>query len=225
MSKEYSKEQTWTSEEQQDFTEATQSEIDYLPMLEDAGVEICEWVQPTEVTEKFGLLDPVHQADIFRYWILSTEGGYFSDTDILYLDDSLSSLFKKKQDLMCYCSFYPIGFIGGKGKGSIWQKVYDACLQVSADGYQSFGAPLIKQMWFSTPDGVKNIPKWWFYEYDHYDLALLWSREMPTDDLPAVHLYLGGKLSQIFNRLLTEENYKEYPNTITNAIGVLNGQS
>jgi len=217
-SKEWDKKQTWSSEEQQDFTGDSEETIDYLSMLEDSGVELCEWEQPDEVTQCFGILDPVHQADIFRYYILSTVGGYFSDTDILFLDDSLKDMLAKPVDTVCYYGDYPIGFIGGKGEGSIWQEVYDACLQSSTDGYQSFGAPLIKQLWFTPPRGVKNLHKHRFYYYDHYDISLLWHRDMPTDHLGQIHLYMGGALSQIYNRILTKDNYMDYPCTVTNAI-------
>lgn len=218
VSKEWSPVKTWDSEEQQEFHTTPLKGTDYITMLEDLGVIIVDWEQPQEVTERFGLLDPIHQADIFRYWVLSQEGGYFCDTDILFLDDSLKELLENPKDVCVYYGDFPIGFIGGKGKGSKWQEVYDACLRSSPNGYQSFGAPLIKQLWFDCPHEMMNIPKYWFYYYDHFDIWQLWHREAPTDHLPALHLYLGGALSQIYNRLLTADNYMEYPSTVTNAI-------
>ena len=215
-SKEWAKEKTWNSEEQQDFT--TTNGVDYFPEVEKLNITIKEWEQPDEVTERFGLLDPVHQADIFRYHILSTVGGYFSDTDVLFLDNSLKPILNKSLDLCVYYGDYPIGFIGGKGKGSRWGEIYQACLKSTDSEYQSFGASLIKQVWFTPPKDFINLGKDVFYHYDHHMIYALFARELPTDHLSNIHMYLGGGLSQIYNRILTGENYTEYPCTVINAI-------
>jgi hypothetical protein len=72
---------TWTSNEQQDCSPPMTCR-DHLPELAACGVKVEQWIPPAD----FATMSPVHMADLCRWGVLSKFGGWFADTDILWVD-------------------------------------------------------------------------------------------------------------------------------------------
>jgi hypothetical protein len=75
---------TWTTGEVQDFDADGQPYAgqNYLPELTKLGVKVSPWIPPADCKS----MSPVHLADVCRWGVLSKFGGWFADTDILWVD-------------------------------------------------------------------------------------------------------------------------------------------
>lgn len=75
---------TWTTGEPQDCdgTWPAEGRKCYLSELAKIGVQISQWQPPADAKT----LSPIHLADLCRWGVLSQYGGWFADTDILFVD-------------------------------------------------------------------------------------------------------------------------------------------
>ena len=133
---------------------------------------------------------------------------------------------------------YPIGFLMGTPENTFWKSVYLTSLKrYNSKQYQSVGAAVLKQVVIELIEEGKidflkarfaAIPPYFVYpfapnpEIYFYDgIKMLWTgdhRKKIPESTIGVHWYGGDVISQRFNNLITEDNYKQFNNTICNLI-------
>ena len=175
-------------------------------------------------------ISEVHKSDILRWHLLATEGGLWSDMDIVY--------FKPVPELpydagLCINPKYghSIGFVYSRPDNPLFASIYHmAKAGYSPDNYQSSGAvimcrhyPSIKfvENIFKTIS-VFNIPMDWVYAYDatmiHEIFAPVNRKERFTKNSLGVHWFAGAKIAGEYINKITHENYCDTNNVLCRAI-------
>lgn len=184
-----------------------------------------------------------YKSDFFRWHILSIEGGLYSDIDLLYFRPMNDLYFNQhvNRDVDCaICLQYAgniIGFLLSAPSNQFFRRVFDASISAfNTTTYQAIGAPLVNQLFPSEKSIQEQLPELKFinmpmdvvYALDHSKIPDIFQ----TDDMSrlsektiGIHWYAGHPVSQHFNNILTEENYKDYKSIITNKIVDILGDS
>jgi len=214
----------WDTHEEQDFFKYVGP--DYFTWLDTLPIKVVEWKLDLSLT-------PVHQSDIFRWWLLSQKGGYYSDMDILYVD-ALPNITDSTEILMCLANNRTnIAFLGSNGTSQFYSDVYELALKrVNNADYQSAGTKCLHEVisGFNTirlddsPKymrakyrGLLMVPDAFIYPWHYTNIEKVF---IETHSAPSVtrgiHWYAGTKLAQEFNNILTEKNYHKIDNTFCN---------
>ncbi|MHA1690357.1 MAG: glycosyltransferase [Candidatus Heimdallarchaeaceae archaeon] len=216
----------WKSREVQDFTNFTG--VDYMEKIKALNISI---ENVTELNE----LNPVHRSDVFRWKHLAENGGFYSDTDILYIKpiDEYYQKAKSAGVVLCNHSYHSIGFLGCSKSNRFFSEVYKHTLKRLARGivytsrYQSFGNEAVNAVYpprrgFASECG---FPEYKFYNnsmslvypYKWRDVDKIFNEcnSLLPSDCIGIHWYAGAGISQKMNNLLNEMNYKTHLNTFT----------
>ncbi len=205
------------SVERQDFE--IESSIDYLKHIKDLDVKVIE-------LEYFSSPNycAIYQADLYRFWVLHNEGGFYLDCDQIILksfeDLPLDKEFIYSRYIEPQCGDYlPTGVLGmskGSNIGKIAMKIVPKIY--SPYNYNSSGP-------FAMREIIKNIdlsnsfnaPQEYFYPvHSSKDVDKIYNGEFRiTDKSYAIHWYAGHPLSQEFNKSYTEEFSKGSNDTIS----------
>lgn len=195
---------TWSSHEHKYKLEATDY-YDALLQLDIKHIQI-------DFSKKFGLsnnMPEVHKSDYLRWHLLSTEGGLWSDMDILYFA-SVPSDFSNFETGVCINNKYghSVGFLLASMFNNYYEDVARlARLSYRADDYQCLGTSLLMHNY---PDfksierkfrGVFNIPMDIVYPYDATRIPDIYSlRELSgiTERTIGIHWYAGHLLAGKF---------------------------
>jgi hypothetical protein len=123
---------------------------DYFLLLKESGVEIIE-----HDFNELGMsnrMHPVHKSDYIRWKLLGSEGGLWSDNDIIYFKP-ITSLIENvpencdKDTVLCKyrsCGVHAIGFIMSRKNNAFFRTVSDAARRnYSATQYQGIGTNLL----------------------------------------------------------------------------------
>lgn len=174
---------------------------------------------------------PVAQSDIFRYWWLKNNGGFYLDTDQIILKsfetlpldrDFIYSLYPNPQ-----CGMYaPVGVLGASKDSKIMQYITQHILDYySPHNYNSSGPfmflDVLKRFDLSN---AYNAPSDIFYPAHHSDRVI----EIFTGQLSlsassiCCHWFGGHPASQSFNKAYTEEFAKTSSDTISRKVRELN---
>lgn len=207
----------WLGGEKQDFETEIQGK-DYIEELEDLNVEIIE-------TEMFGEYPSNYQSDIFRWWYLKNNGGWYLDTDQIILKsfktlpldcDLICSIYKAVS-----CGIYsPVGCIGADKNSELVEWIDKLLPQYyEPDNYNSLGPFMFRSVigmrkW---KDKIVNAPSNIFYPVpESYLVSSIYdgSFEIPNESFCA-HWFGGHYLSQEFNKKYTEEFAKTSNDTIS----------
>jgi len=133
---------------------------------------------------------------------------------------------------------YPIGFLIGVPENKFWKFVYQKALEVyNSKQYQSVGATILKQsikelaeehLMDFFEERFAAIPPHIVYPfapnpeiYFYNGIKMLWTgdhRKRIPESSVGIHWYGGDVTSQRFNNMITENNYKQFNNTICNLI-------
>jgi hypothetical protein len=189
-----------------------------MDKLKDIGVEI---VIMKGFAENH---NPVVQSDIFRYWWLNNNGGFYLDTDQIILKsfetmplkfDLLYTLYFNPQ-----CGMYaPVGVIGCcKGSAVMDYVMKNIMRYYQSNNYNSTGPfmfiDILKRVDLSN---AFNMPPVAWYPAQHSDMVgeiYNGNLELPTTSW-ALHWFGGHPVSQEFNKKYTEEFAKTSTDTVS----------
>lgn len=224
---------SWVLSEKQDFL--NYSGADYFDRISKLNV-IVENVQfPDDFKDKFKVISPIHESDLYRYYKLYNDGGFYSDMDVLYfrpMDLVYNEIISQGSNTILYqCSGYvAIGFLGAT-KGNLFYKdlMLSASNMHNYNAYQSYGVELIYKFFGISGNNllidnkIENkydelkvyvISKSLIYHYDWTTIEHTYRAPLGINsfDLNSIgyHWYAGNPISQKFNNLLNENNYTNY---------------
>ncbi|MHC4060020.1 MAG: glycosyltransferase family protein [Planctomycetota bacterium] len=177
-----------------------------------------------------------YKSDLFRWFILSEEGGLYSDFDILYFEP-MSNLFfnteeNKNLDLaVCLQKWgHIIGFLLSAPDNPFFKKLLLGCEKFfNTSSYQSISAPMVNKVYPAIhyirrmfPDLViQNMPMDVVYAVNHTNIPVIFcSNDLSVlkPETIGIHWYAGHKVSQQFNNELTDGNFLNYDNIIVQKI-------
>ena len=72
----------WKSYENQDYHQYKGD--NYFNKLKDLNIKIEKAEFPKEIQEKLKNISPIHESDLFRYYQLYLNGGFYCDMDVLF---------------------------------------------------------------------------------------------------------------------------------------------
>lgn len=217
-------EKYWKSLEQQDFI--SYQGKDYLDKLLELDVNIKEYSLPFNIK-----ITPSQKSNFFKWNLLATTGGFYSDFDILYVN-SLDNLYQKVKDfdggITFYNNYFSIGFMFSSGKSPMFEDIYKNCSKnFKIISYQGAGVEILKLMkldWSTISkkySNIYNIPFHYFYEYNSTMVNKIYeenSNYILNKDAIGLHWYAGHPKSQEMNNKLNETNYKNFNSLITRTI-------
>lgn len=215
----------WDTWEDQDFHSYTGEDyIDRLTWLE--NVQIIRWQMPIECSQLFYIqkVGPSQMSNLFKWYMLGTEGGIYADMDILFIK-SFDWFFEQIQNHEIAISFkdwFSIGVLASAGNNRFFSDVYHTSLRtLSTSHYQSAGVKALYELaqrrdtevfnvLKSRYSGIFNIPFHWFYPYIPNDTTVAFSKESKINpETIGYHWYAGHPVAQQWNNILNEKNYKE----------------
>lgn len=202
---------------------------DYFSLLPKLGVEIIQFD-----FNKLGVsseTSEVFKSDILRWYLLSNEGGLWSDLDIIYFKslDGILKEFESFDTLMCWHEYCSIGFLMAKPNNLIygwardtWRKNYNS------NRYESVGCWLFMSQ-FKTfgrlvncfnQSKILNISKSLVYPLDSNHVDQIYNgnnSHVFTEDTIGLHWYAGSKIAGDFQNQVNPETV----NTLNNTLGVV----
>jgi len=231
---------TWKEHNEQDFF--TYKGIDYSGRLKDLGVDIIEWRDPSPRLKDIAAS---HKSNFFKWHMLGTQGGIYADLDILWttpMDILYDFLNRNLYDTaICYQDWVSIGLLASEGNNRFYMDLYNQALKVYdpehyqcvgvnsvytllyGEGYtrKIFNGEILNHIRSRYPElKVYNLPMGllYYYNYSHLDKLFIDNLELShfPEYVMGLHWYAGNPLSQKFNSLLTEDNYKDHGITICN---------
>jgi hypothetical protein len=217
-----------SSEHKQDFF--NYGGKDYFDQIKSLGVKVISWDCSDEVRN----MPPSHKSNLFKWEIMKTIGGVYSDMDILYLrniEDLFNDFIEKKADVgMSHNSnTFSIGFLMSSGNNEVFEAIYETAIKkYMPNTYQGAGVMPMYTRWKGYNELEKDFPKKNFYDI-HMDLFYKLGYQSPEklysldcfDQLKesfGLHWYAGGKESQQFNNSVNEENYNERNSTVAKTL-------
>jgi len=219
----------WRNYVHQDFFKDSEIE-DYGDLLSDLNIEIDIWKLPNEL---LGLnINPSSLGDFFKLHLLATEGGLYSDVDILYLRpiDDFYNIIKDKDVILLYDKWLSNGFMGSNGQNAFFWDLYQSAKKnFDPKGYQSAGVDCMYNLfprcnnWVDTVQQKYptlkffNYPKNYLYPYNCEELEKYFDSSLTNvpDETVGIHWYGGHVTSQLWNQKLTHKNYKSHNITWT----------
>ena len=247
------KHKPWADEPIQDFFNF--SGTDYIKEARKLDITVKQWdLEGCDGANWRDIVCPSQKSNFFKWQKLATDGGFYSDLDILYLRP-MDDYYEKVKDcdlVICYRNrYFSIGFLGSSPGNKFYKDIFQNAFDTyDGNRYQTVGVEnvytFLKKI-SNTPPQIEpsQIDLWRLIE-KHYpdikaynnrmELVYPWSfDEMEEvfnckhtnipDDCIGIHWYAGDKLSQEFNNLLTKENYRDFDNTFCYfADKVLNGR-
>jgi hypothetical protein len=162
MTSGHADESSWVTDEVQDFANtgagggiAGAGAVNHWDRLKPLKIEVKPYLPPAPFTTA----TPVHQSDLCRWAVLGEYGGWYADTDILWVDSMESAVgWSKSADvaLVAYRDHAPIGFFGAKPGQKFFRELYLAAkANYSASNYQSAGADALGRVIWG-PGGMSS---------------------------------------------------------------------
>ena len=202
---------------------------DYFSKLQDLKVSIREF--------DFSTLDigadahPVFKSDLLRWHLLSTEGGGWSDADIIYTKplNVLESQFTTDMDC-CVCiadtptRHHIIGFYLASENNKFFADIVSKSKLVSTLDYQMFGNRMLGH-YYPTMESIReafpgmiieNLNREALYVYQWFETQLLFSglsEKHDQDHIIGVHWYNGATDARDFINTFDENSPKNSPQT------------
>lgn len=231
-------EETWETNEQK----GSDIQVDYFDQLSNLNVEIIQ-----HDFEEYGFTNnahEVHKSDFIRWYLLGTEGGLWSDFDILYYRP-MDELLENKQDnrnataSICYYTdpyWVSIGFILSSSNNEFYQHIH----KLSKDNfdkkqYQSIGCKLFENE-YTTPFELTNsnfklltLKPISVYPLDAFNVRYYYrpiKKKVLTllnnKEVIGFHWFGGHKDSRDLENNLTPNNLLDYDNILSLIIQRLN---
>jgi hypothetical protein len=213
-----SKTKEWSSRETQDF------EYEYAPVKVDFDrlrIHIEYYNKPTQIVNTIG---PSHLSNIFKWGQMATEGGLYSDMDLLWVKP-IPEDFYDHDTIICYEKWWSIGFLGSSGQNQFYQDIFHQSLRsYDPKQYQCLGVKTLRQVCRDPKhinekypsNRVLNLPFKVVYPWDYNNLDNIFEsvQTLPEETI-GIHWYAGAAKAQEWNRRLTEDNWRQHTNTFT----------
>ena len=229
-------ERQWSSNERDDREYVGK---DYRPMINKLGVIQQVWVPP------ICNLAPAHRSDLFRWFILKEQGGFYSDMDLLWIRplDKLMRQIDGTDVMFCLeDGWMAIGFHAATAGCRLMKDIYDDALENGdPKEYQGFGTDTIYRFARLNPYQCSSlrgtyaieqfrrkyqdlritvVPDEVVYPFDWRKVDSIFQKdEAVSDKTFGIHWFGGHQLSQKWNGLLTERCCGKYKNTFTRYAG------
>ena len=242
LSKNTATEKSWTTPEVQDFS--NYSGNNYFEKISDLSIQTETVEFPADF--KINIVSPVHESDLYRYYKLYNNGGFYSDMDILYfrpMNDFYNEMVGNGIDTVLYhChSYAAIGFLGAKEGNSFYKDLFSYATNIeSVSAYQAFGVGLIYQFCEIEKNRISincisdvlkskyenlnicSIPDFLVYQYDWTQISKIFSEAYNINKFNSkaigYHWYAGSSIAQGYNKLLNENNYIEHKTTFSELV-------
>lgn len=216
-----SRRRTWGSGERMDCE--WPGGVDYRGRVAELGV------QQHTVELPLADLSPAHASDLFSYRYLGTDGGWYADLDILWVQpmESMRGAVQDANAVLARVMDIPaVGFLGGTPDCAFWQHAYRTALTShDPSNYQSCGAEVLYHTAHANVPGsrVVEVPSVTVYPFwpTARGMAQLWREVvcLPPECI-GIHWFGGHPDSQAWNRRLTVDSFDRSGNrnTITSHI-------
>ena len=212
----------------------------YFDRIVELNVIIEDAKFPDVIENKIKAVTPIHYSDLYRYYKLYNNGGFYSDMDVLYfrpMDNIYNEIAQYKANTVVYaCDDYiAIGFLGAE-KGNQFYKdlVFSANSLKKDKRWEAYGELLFYRFFDVGNDPlaiidniskkynklkVYNIPKSLVYNYDCFEIQKVYTTSFGIDSFGSksigYHWYGGHPMSQKYNNILNETNYMNYKITFS----------
>ena len=206
----------------------------YYNKIEELNINIIPWElsRPDCPVEdlKWKNISPSQKSNFFKWKLLGTDGGVYSDMDILYIN-SIDKLFNQMNEesydtVISYSGYYSIGFMMSCPENAFFKAVFDTCFKLFKErSYQGAGVDILYSKWKNVEKieeeypnlKIYKLPMPYFYYNDCQQMVNVFKKVMKLpEEVLGIHWYAGTKLAQEYNNLVNENNYKEYQCTLTN---------
>lgn len=187
-----------------------------------------------------GHIPDVFRSDIMRLKLLGTDGGVWSDIDILYFKSMNEVCFNNIENssidtVISYnnepCKHhYSIGFLMSSVNNPFYMFLYEQTMKEKQERgeYQHLGVVLWKKF-FPEPSFINNrfpnlnvydIKMWLCYYYNSFDIERILIEDLPFNDSRTIglHFYAGHPDIVYWESILSPDTYKNFNNTIISTI-------
>ena len=188
--------------------------------------------------EGVGHIPDVFRSDILRLKLLGSDGGVWSDMDIIYFKPMDSIVFNSQQNshidtVISYNSLkshYSIGFLMSCQNNPFFHFLYSQAMLSKQQGgeYQHLGItlwhkhfPIVQSIRNKFPQlSIMDIDMWLCYFLDAFNWSKIINEDIKLTDLRtiALHFYGGHPNITKFESKVTEQNIYTWNNTLTNTI-------
>ena len=195
-------------------------------------------IEPVKFPDDFNAIikSPVHESDLYRYYKLYNDGGFYSDTDVLYfrsMDNIHNEIAGCGANIVLFSHphYTAIGFLAAEKDNAFYKDLMMSALNtVDIDACQAYGTDLFYNFFgqHSVGDAIKSryseaivfvIPRYLVYHLDSWDIERAFSSsiDMRGFDTKSIgyHWYGGAPIAQKFNNIMTENNYMNYKTTFS----------
>lgn len=194
-----------------------------------------EYVEIKEFNfDKLGFIEEtpeVYKSDFIRWYILSTEGGGWSDFDILYIKPIIDLDLKNEDTIICFNgNVHIIGFYLSSPNNEFFKNILK---HINKDfdktNYQSIGSTLLTSLYPNINKindlGINhlNLSMDCLYPYKDYEISKLFSQNdisNITEKTIGIHWYNGSRISKLFNNSFNPEN-NNIENSITSILKLI----
>ena len=154
---------TWVTPENQDFF--CFKGDDYIGLINELNIKIVPWDMSdngvTAVAETPNI-SASHRSNFFKWAKLATNGGIYSDLDIIYfkpMDDFYNTLVEGEYDTaICQTEYLSIGLLASAGNNPFFKDLFlNALDRYSAGEYQSAGVSNIYNFYNKPKEGEEAI--------------------------------------------------------------------
>jgi len=214
---------------------------DYMNELMRLNIEIYEF--DSKILGIKNDCPEVIKSDIFRWYLLSTFGGFWSDSDVLYFKSMNELFFNTEKNMFVDTipalstvneeNHHTIGFMGSSIKNSYFKYISNKAMSKinNINNYQGFGADILNDE-FSSLSSIKNkfpelvvenLPDDVLYPYARliYRDAEFFKdncRDLITKNTIGIHWYAGSPHAARFVNGLNHRTCKNFDKTIIGKI-------
>ena len=204
------------------------SGIDSLPLLQRLPVKQIEIDFSTLLMNDD--MSEVHKSDFLRWHILSTEGGLWSDMDILYFKGINLNL--NFDTYFCINPQYghSIGLLlSSPGSGVFHFIKQEALAHFNPNNYQSMGSIILNRLYpIGTHGNFYNIPMDIIYAYNALTIPEIFAEDpgkqlLFTDRSIGLHWYAGHQLAGKYINLINVNNFNSFNSVLGQALRMATG--
>jgi hypothetical protein len=211
---------------------------DYSDQIDLLSIVRRAWSPP-----RLGLV-PAQACDLCEWHLLSQDGGFYSDMDILWLR-SLDPLRERLGGAgAAFClegGMMAVGFMAAGRNSTLFRDVYELCLRGSSrQEYQQYGSSAFYRMFRESrtkrdvgpgayvierlreryrDDVIVVLPDETVYPYDWREVSRIFERrETVSAESYGLHWFGGHPIARRWNRELRNDNWFRYESTLTDCL-------